>query len=401
MNSPHFNNIFVIRTLLFPTYLQVLGLSEEEVTKAILAGGAFLNKSGEMQQIINTSMINYKAFFRWLYSAIIHLIDEQVSPEIPKMTQQDVAHITEFLLNFDDIVTVNSPDGTKKPKFIMEKLGQYLMDAPLTIPSEIDANEWNTFLDRNECIKDHPSIIKHYKEKSLIQQFEILKTCVWNIFDKLQFSLTEEFEVLHVLDVINFPFPTTKITNISCGPSTVLFGIPSSPSPSSNFHILEINTDRAISVRAGTVYIPQHQEFEPQNENYDILDIQFYTTNLLSLLLQEHNSVKTAVMYQCPAIILREKIENVDIHTTICEQSLKTINASTLGNSLFKVLDGMVASSFAVSGFRNVSVVLADNKRKVRIYEMEAEEDEEEDAEMTNSTVRESDVSMPENSDGD
>ncbi|GJQ82069.1 hypothetical protein Trydic_g6941 [Trypoxylus dichotomus] len=360
---------------------KILGLMENEISEAILASGAFLNKSGEMQQIINTSMINYKAFFRWLYSAIIHLVDEQVSPEIPKMTQQDIAHITEFLLNFDDIGTIHSSDGTTTPKFVMEKLGQYLANEPLTIPSEIDTNEWNTFLDQNECIKNNPSILKHFKETSLIQQFNFLKESISNIFDKLfKFSLVDEFEVSHVLDVMNFPHPIPKITNISCGPSTVLFGLLLSNPPSPQFYFLEINTGNTIHVKC---------------------DLQFYTTNILSLLLQENNAVKTAVIYQCPVIVLREKIVEVSIETPIFEQDVIKINANSLGNSVSKTLDGMVASSFAVSGFRNVSVVLADNKRKVRIFEMEAEEDEEEDAEMTNSTVRESDVSMPENSDGD
>lgn len=346
-------------------------------------------------------MINYKAFFRWLYSAIIHLIDEQVPPEIPKMAQQDVAHITEFLLNFDDISTVDSPDGTKKPKFVMEKLGQYLHDTPLTIPSEIETNEWNTFLNQNECIKQHPSIIKHYKDKSLIQQFNMLEKCVSNIFEKLQFSVVQEFEPLHILDVLNLNHTTLKITNISCEPSTVLFGLLTSTIPSPSFYFLEISANDGIKIKGGTLCIPQHQESELHAENYDILDIQFYSTNLLSLLLQDHSAAKTATIYQCPITTLRDRIVDVNMHTTIYDQALLRINANTLGNPVLKTLDGLTASTFAVSGFRNVSVVLAENKRKVRIYEMEAEEDEEEDAEMTNSTVRESDISMPENSDGD
>lgn len=60
-------------------------------------------KAGEMQQIINHSVINYKAFFRWLYGAILNLMDEAIPSEIHKMTQQDLAYITEFLQNFDHI----------------------------------------------------------------------------------------------------------------------------------------------------------------------------------------------------------------------------------------------------------------------------------------------------------
>lgn len=58
----------------------------------------------------------------------------------------------------------------------------------------------------------------------------------------------------------------------------------------------------------------------------------------------------------------------------------------------------MAACFFAVSGSRRVSVVLAENRRKVKLFEMEAEEDEEEDADMTPSVIKE-DVSMQEDED--
>jgi anaphase-promoting complex subunit 4 len=51
-------------------------------------------------------------------------------------------------------------------------------------------------------------------------------------------------------------------------------------------------------------------------------------------------------------------------------------------------------AEFAVSGSRKVGIVLAENRRKVRLYEMEGEEEEDEDADMTNSTMKESDMSV-------
>lgn len=74
---------------------------------------------------------------------------------------------------------------------------------------------------------------------------------------------------------------------------------------------------------------------------------------------------------------------------------MPVINGSKLNPKLHKNIE-MAASFFAVSGSRRVSVVLAENKRKVKLFEMEAEDDEEEDADMTTSVIKE-DVSMQEN----
>ncbi|CAH2017492.1 unnamed protein product [Acanthoscelides obtectus] len=66
----------------FDCKYEIVGLSDEKIAQAIQSCGAFLIKAGEIQQIINNSVINYKAFFRWLYGAILTLMDENVPGEI-------------------------------------------------------------------------------------------------------------------------------------------------------------------------------------------------------------------------------------------------------------------------------------------------------------------------------
>lgn len=171
--------------------LQILGLHEDKVTEAILSNGAFLIKTGEMQEIINHSMINYKAFFRWLYTSIMHLIDEPIPPQLTKMTQQDLANIAEFIQNFNKI-----GKDSNDPGFIMERLGQYLTDAPLTIPPNMEGNDWDSFLKQNQCVQDHPAILQHYREMSLIQQLKHLKSSIEDIFVKPKDFVRTQFKVM-------------------------------------------------------------------------------------------------------------------------------------------------------------------------------------------------------------
>ena len=66
---------------------QTLGLQEETVVKSLIAAGAFLVKSAEVQQVIDNSVKNYRVFFRWLFVVILRLTNERVPAEITKMTQ--------------------------------------------------------------------------------------------------------------------------------------------------------------------------------------------------------------------------------------------------------------------------------------------------------------------------
>lgn len=89
-----------------------------------------------------------------------------------------------------------------------------------------------------------------------------------------------------------------------------------------------------------------------------------------------------------------EDLIEVDINIRFEDGSLPVLNGSNLYPKLYKNIE-MAASFFSVSGSRRVSAVLAENKRKIKLFEMEAEEDEEEDADMTTSVIKE-DVSMQE-----
>lgn len=54
----------------------------ESVDAAVSSAGSLLIKANEVQQTIETSMRDYKIFFRWLYAVIVRLMDETVPDDI-------------------------------------------------------------------------------------------------------------------------------------------------------------------------------------------------------------------------------------------------------------------------------------------------------------------------------
>lgn len=366
----------------------VIGLKEDQITKAIQSSGAFLIKAGEMQQIINHSVINYKAFFRWLYGAILFLMDETVPTEIHKITQQDLAYITEFLQNFDHI---GNKDGQNTKGFIMERLGQYLADAPLVVLPNMDGNDWTSFLSENECIQNHPSILQHYKNTSLIQQFKELAVKIYDIFDAPKAALQVKFKPIYIFDCFNFGEVNLRMSSINITKEMILFAF---LQPSTQFFLLQVHiTDDKCLARCGKFHFTQLTEESPQI--YDILDVAFYSNNILSLLLQDTTGYKSATILQFPLAPALEKLVEIDIAVDISKTALPNSNGSVVTPKLFKNTE-MAGSVFAVSGSRRVGIVLSENKRKIKLFEMEAEEEDEEDADMSSSIIKE-DVSMQEN----
>ncbi|GLV41290.1 Anaphase Promoting Complex subunit 4 [Carabus blaptoides fortunei] len=377
-----------------------LGLNENTITSAIMANGAFLVKGVEVQQVINHSMTNYKAFFRWLYVVILRLMDEQIPPEIPKMAQQDVAYITEFLKNFDSIG--NNASG-QTGRFNLERLGQYLLDAPLKILSKSDTNIWYNFLEERDCIASHESIIKHYEAMSLVQQHKHLIRNIEDIFIEPNEIISNSFKFKLTFGCINIPetasLSMTQLNfmeNITC----VAFTDKQSANMD-GIYFLEMHNSDSINVKLVYLYASHVPEFandhsfsNSSNSSCRILDVKFYSQSHLSILLQ-HSATNNSYLCQIPIAQLKPYLKDVVLQDDVLiigsgdTDDIGKVDVCDITGNIVRLVEGMSGSTFAVSSSRHVCVVLSENQRKVQLFEMEADEDEDdfEDTYMTaNST---------------
>jgi anaphase-promoting complex subunit 4 len=405
---------------------QMLGLQEETVAKSLIAAGAFLVKSAEVQQVIDNSMKNYKVFFRWLFVVILRLTDERVPAEITKMTQQDLAFIADFLHNFDGISVKQEGDSTpggssRKPRFNLERLGQYLVDQDLIIPPDVDNNPWAKFLEENSVLANHPSIIPHFRNMSLVQQHNHLKKAIADVFIQPETSIGELFKVSNIIKCLDIPKvgepQLTHINVVDVG--KLLLAFLDSASPAEGFYLLEIPTDKSptsgdeISARCAYFYF-NSPTAKVVGEGRDgelsltspmkVLDVQFYLQDVLSVLLEQNGENRSAVFVQFPMRIALQVAVSVSLHgildgnqTEYILRFAPRVEATMLLDSgTFRPVENMVASGFAVSGTRKVAVILSESCRKVRLFEMEVEEEEEDDDAMdgTVTNLRDSDTSI-------
>lgn len=351
---------------------------EKTITDAILANGSSLVKVIEVQQVINHSMSNYKAFFRWLYVVILRLMDEQIPPEIPKMTQQDLVYITEFLQNFDSI---GNESNTQKNKFNLECLGQYLLDKPLTTLPNKDNNVWYSFLEENECLREHKSLIMYHDNKSLLQQQKLLISKIIEIFSEPKNLISTNFNLIHCVNCTKLE--EICMTQINLGETNTMFAFLDEPKPSKGVNVLEL-------IDTNIRFIHLHlSQFSNTSPSFKFLDVQFYTSNQLSVLLIDSVS-SNAYIYQIPMLKIRENMIKINDVNEFVFDKTNSIDLCGISGIVTRQIEGISASTFAVSGSRHVSVVLSENRHKIQLFEMEAdEEEEEEEVDTTVNTTQE------------
>lgn len=373
-----------------------MGLEESTVTEAIRACCAFLNKCLELQQVIDVSMRNYKAFFRWLFVVIIRLLDEQTPSEIVKINQQELSHIAEFLYNFDNVQVENGDNVQEKPaKFNLERLGQYLQDQELSIVPDDEDNPWQKFLKDNSCLlKDNETIFSmaEFKKFSLLQQQKFLKNAVHQVFDITEKDVSKHFSALY--NVKCYEGPSDKLDN-NLRISQIFdanhqrFMLAFVNLNKNEICFMSTNIKEKICQATATKYhfLPNilkdiNKEHLDHQNNLKALDLQFYSSEYLSVLLEHPLREDSTIFVQMPLkIALDNSVEfNMKSKSYVFNNKIQNLNMSSmLEHDVHKVLDKMDGFRIAVSGGRKVSVVLSKSYRKVRVFEMEVDADEEED----------------------
>ncbi|XP_053560056.1 anaphase-promoting complex subunit 4 isoform X2 [Bombina bombina] len=386
-----------------------LGLNAKAIEDAITAVGSFILKANELLQVIDSSMKNFKAFFRWLYVAMLRMSEDHVLPELNKMTQKDITFVADFLTeHFNEAPELYNQKGKY---FNVERVGQYLKDEDeiLMSPPNTEGNQWFNFLQSSTHLKDSPLLFPYYPEKSLHfmkRQMEgMIDLCLEKPADIIGQSVQQKrcLTLYHASKseescprLISLPFLwNDKSQNLHY----VMFNMLDS-SPSKVF-ILRQPTDLSWSTNNGIRAV----EFANSNcstiENqetswYSCLDAHFYEDDIVTIVLKENSEQegKDRILAQLPlSLAFCDEQENQfswDASKSLEEQCRDIPTRTVYLESQWRVLENMKAHYVSVNGIRKVACVLSSNLRHIRVFEMDeddAENEEEEEDESQSQDV--------------
>jgi anaphase-promoting complex subunit 4 len=353
-------------------YKDLLG---EVTNDAVINTGSFLIKSYELQHTIDKSMRDYKIFFRWLYIAITRLLDDSSTPDdIGTINQQEINYLAEFLYNFEQNREESVDDGGEKEvKFNLERVGQYLSDKDLIIPVQDSSSMWEELLSENECIRSNVAIYPHHKKLSLVQQKNLMRKSIDELFGRLEttvgggfklqpknqfndFKVAEESRNVvtsHAID--GESEAVSNMFTVLLSSDCLLLLICCENSPTQTFELQFRNIDECIVPNVGQL---------------SFIDAKFYNSKIISILMKNQVEARSYTCFM--QLSISRVTENSENHETFVPIDLYSL----LDDATFKVLEGFSGMTLAVSGSRKVAAILAANSKVLRLYDMEVEDDD-------------------------
>ncbi|XP_053314308.1 anaphase-promoting complex subunit 4 [Spea bombifrons] len=394
-----------------------LGLDAKAIEDAVTAVGSFILKANELLQVIDSGMKNFKAFFRWLYVAMLRMSDDHVIPELNKMTQKDITFVADFLTeHFNE-----APDlyNQKGKYFNVERVGQYLKDEDddlMSTPST-EGNQWFNFLQKSTYLKDSPLLFPCYPEKSLHfvkRQMEgVINLCLAKPAEIIGKSVQQKQCI---------PLYQASKSEVSC---PRLISLPSLWNDKSRnlhfvmFHMLESSQSKLIIFRQPTdvsrstndallavefgISLNCSAAESQEASRYSCLDARFYDEDLITVVLRDASEQegKDRILAQLPLSLIYSDEESdgqfARDSSKRLEEQCSDIPARTVFlEGQWRILENMKAQYVSVNGIRKVACVLSSNLRHVRVFEMDVEDDGEADEEEEEGESRSQDVTCEE-----
>uniref|UniRef100_A0A9L0S9W0 Anaphase-promoting complex subunit 4 n=1 Tax=Equus caballus TaxID=9796 RepID=A0A9L0S9W0_HORSE len=346
--------------------------------------------------IIDSSMKNFKAFFRWLYVAMLRMTEDHVLPELNKMTQKDITFVAEFLTeHFNE-----APDlyNRKGKYFNVEKVGQYLKDEDddLVSPPNTEGNQWYDFLQNSSHLKESPLLFPYYPRKSLHfvkrRMENIIDQCLQKPADVIGKSMNQAICIPLYRDarseestrrLFKFPFLwNNKTLNLHYLLFTIL------EDSLYKMCILRRHTDISQSVSNGLVAI-KFGSFtyatteKVRRSTYSCLDAQFYDDETVTVVLKDTvgREGRDRLLVQLPLSLVYNSEDSTEYQFTgtysaRLDEQCSAIPTRTMHfEKHWRLLESMKAQYVAGNGFRKVSCVLSSNLRHVRVFEMDIDDE--------------------------
>lgn len=362
----------------------ILGLSDVLVAQCLKILGSLMLKTQELLGVIEGASQSFIAFFKWLYLVILQLIEEEVPTFVKKFNQEDVSLVAEFL----HCQLGQQEKG--KTRFSVERVGQYLKKEPLIFKVHDSENVWRKFSESFPELCNTSYIFTVDPEKSLVTLNDELTSSIRTTFQMLIRTTEQALSC-------DLRIPLSPCTAADCkvlqfsneGGSHHLIALQDGKLLSEKLHLVRLSMEEAAcGIPIAEVVTVAFQELGVNAERQSrisVVDFGFYDETMLTILLRreemEDNNSDLLSQYKFSTLKdsqFKRLTTSQDVHANYNTMAASLVDGSDAVLQR-RSLARMKAIKVAVSGSRKVACVLSTSRTRVKLFDMDADDEDPDD----------------------
>lgn len=369
----------------------ILGLSAITVQQCLIYLTQFIMKTHEFLMVISDDMNNFKIFFNWLANLVIQESSESTHATYKQLSNQDYDIMLDFLEH--RLVKVDESMGTG---YDLERVSQYFESGKLVKSRNYDS-DWYNFVQNNESLKNSSLIITPDYTSTLVELFTWFKNEINAIFESVNNALSESLSVSLSCNLFmqadNHDESCCSKFSFKDKESSMLLTVLPCSCDTDKMFLFDISNEGRINVASLFVSLTKQSSFNTSTEieryQYTVRDVKFYNDEVLTLLFEEEDKSDDRVVTIFGQLPLQE-ILKVPFAATV-PNMIKGILDEDVGSttdisSMFaeqRIMEAFRGKSIIVNGYsREVSCIVSLSGRRVRVFDMTAEDDDLDDSKM-------------------
>lgn len=376
----------------------VLGLVPNDIQECIILISQFRLKTQEIHDVIANDMKNFSVFFSWLKNILCQAGGDfsQVAPF--QLSNDDYDIMLEFL-EFR-LLKIEKESGSS---YDMEQVSQYFKEG-CSSKLKTTQNPWYEYVKSNDILNSSDMIIKPAENETLQELYVRLKIHYNVIFDSVSISLSKSIQTVLSCNLYNhvdgheddcksqFSFMQNEdrllLLNLAC------------TCDSDRMFLLDVDSNFRLSltglilslVSAENSNVDLDQSFQCQ---YTLRDVKFYNQDFITVLAEEDdkpNDRLVTILGQVPLKPLLQPPSKPivpDIINTALEDDTGVNWMNLISKfSELRRMEAFRGKQLNVNGHsRKVSSIVSMSGRRIRIFDMTAEDDEIDDSKMEDSKL--------------
>lgn len=354
---------------------KAFSITEQLINDVLNNCASLILKAQELNSVIEQNMREIKIFFKWLHASIIHLGDDQSATDMIRFNEEMENSILDFIQStFKDAQTIN-----------MEKVGQYLKHDNLKAQIN-EENSWQSFLKTKLTHKENQYLYLNKREKSLIGCFEEFKQTLNDCFKSQAISSQQPFSFIKQYNIHKFNSTQDAdemLMSYKCIQNTMITGLLMAKA-NNECYILKHSVSSDPEVKAYILNLSSHTIDLSQ---ISLQDVYIYGENSVTLLGTDNKTSSNTYLIQLslqttPTSSSSDLIEVTSYSENVKsprETNLLMIKAEKLSaTSIVKCIKKLKSSCLCVSSSRKVAALLSSHRNRVKIFELEVDDDDDE-----------------------